>query len=416
MRRLLVITTLDYQREPNQRVHHQVRHLAPAFDQTTVLYLRWGRPARSWREYARSMLVLETIVRWDGPVKFVEVDPFWNPPAGSTLRYIRFLNTFLFVVLSLFIGYVGRIRQHADVVLAAGPHAAAVGYALKRLGAARLLVYDDIDYEPGLQGRRFKVRFLDWMERFFLARADLRISAGDALAELRRAQGIDGVTVVTNGVEYELFSAAQRKIAHPPTVLYTGNISMVYSGLEVAFRALPKIARRYPDIRLVVVGGSDPREERHIRALVHDLGVDRWVWMRGRCAYEELPRHAAEADIGWAVFPLNDTRRYAFPNKVIEYMAAGLAVLGTAGSQTARLIECHRCGIVVPYDADSVAAAVISLLDNPERLEGYRCNGAQAAAAFDWPSLIERQRALIVSGLDSARTTRRRGRPETAGT
>lgn len=397
--RLLIITRLDYRREPNQRVHHEARHLAPLFAETTVLFQARGTSDPSWWSYFRSILWLRTASWTEGRVTFVEVDPFWNPPWGGKIRYLGFLSQFLFDPLSLMLGYLFRIRRTFDVVLAVGPHAGAVGYLLKRLGLARLVVYDDIDYEPGLQLRRFRVRYTAWMERFFMARADLRVTVGDALAELRRSQGVGELSVIPNGVTYEIFCVAQSKKTHPPTIIYTGNLARGYSGLEVAIRSLSKIARTCPDIRLLIVGSGEPREECALRSLIRDLGVGERVRMVGECRYEELPEYLGQADLGWAAFPPNDSRQYAFPYKVIEYMAAGLAVLGTMGSQTARLIQRYNCGVATPYDAGAVAEAAVALLEDRRRLAEYARNGAREAAAYDWGKLLAQQRELILSRL-----------------
>lgn len=399
MSSLLVLTTLDYGREPNQRVHHQVRHIAPAFANTTVLYLARAKADRSWRGYARSMLGLQTRYRQEGAVTFVEVDPLWNLPWGSTVRYIRFLSVLVFVPVSLVLGHLCRVRKAFDVVLAVGPYAGAAGYFLKKLGLAKVLVYDDIDYEPGLVRRSLLAGYVGWMERFFMARADVRVSVGDVLAELRRAQGIGEVVVITNGVDYRDFAVAQSKVEHPPTLIYTGNLARQYSGLEVAIRAVPRIARSCPDARLLIIGGGDPGEERALRSLTRGLGVETRVHMVGVRRYEELPEYLRQADLGWAVFPPNGARLYAFPNKAMEYMAAGLGILGTVGSQTARLIERFDCGLVVPFDVDAVAEAVVALFDNRSRLAEYARNGGRAAAAFDWPDLMSQQRSIILSKL-----------------
>lgn len=402
--RLLVITELDCRHERNQRVHHQVRYLAPFFCETIVLYRAVGASDVSWWRYLRSIFGVRIASWGEGNVSYVEVDPFWNPPWGCRIRYLGFLGQLLFDPLSLMLGYLLRVRKRFDVVLAVGPQAASVGFILRSLGLARLLVYDDIDYEPGRWRRRVLVRYLAWMERFFMARADLRVTVGEALAEVRRSQGVSEIAVIPNGVDYETFAAAQTKVEHPPSILYTGNIAWHHSGLELAIRATRKIAVSCPEVRLLIVGGGYPQDERELHSHIRGLKVEAWVRVEGQCPYAELARYARQSDVGWAVFPPNATRQYAFPLKVIEYMAAGLVVLGTAGSQTARLIQRYDCGVVTPYDADAVAEAVLSLLGDRRRLAESAQNGARAAAAFDWEDLMAKQRALILSRLQDKAT------------
>ena len=47
----------------------------------------------------------------------------------------------------------------------------------------------------------------------------------------------------------------------------------------------------------------------------------------------------AESDIGLAAFPPNELMHYASPIKVFEYMAAGLPIVTTKGTEAARIVK-----------------------------------------------------------------------------
>lgn len=398
MRRLLVLTALDFAREPNQRVHHQVRHLAAAFDETVVLYLARGRADRSWGGHWRSLFGLQRRSWREGRVRFVEVDPLWNLPWGSSLRHVRFLSVLLFLPLSLLLGFGFFVGGRFDVVLAGGAYAGAAGVCLKRMGRAGMLVYDDIDYDPGLQGRAFLRRHVARLERGAFRAADLRVSAGEELAALRRAQGVADLHVIPNGVEYAGFAAAQIKPPHPPTLIYTGNLRRDYSGLELALQAWPAVLAALPEARFVIVGRSEPAEEAWLRRRIRAEGLEGRIRLAGECPYAELPAYLGEADLGWALFPPNPTRQLAYPNKVIEYMAAGLGVLTTAGSQAARIVQAPGCGRAVPFEASAAAEALRELLGARQDLAEMGRRGAAAAARSDWTLLMGDYRRLLTAG------------------
>jgi hypothetical protein len=100
MKSVLIITRLDYRREPHQRFHQQVRYWAPRVERVTVLFRRWNT-GRSLRELGRALLTFRTDVTREGSVQLVEVDPPWNLPRGFGVTYIGFLQDFIDVV-SLF--------------------------------------------------------------------------------------------------------------------------------------------------------------------------------------------------------------------------------------------------------------------------------------------------------------------------
>jgi hypothetical protein len=72
------------------------------------------------------------------------------------------------------------------------------------------------------------------MEKYCLRRADVFVTVGRRLADLRREQTEKTVHLIPNGVDYTSFAVAQHKSPHPPTLIYTGNVACWHSGLDVA--------------------------------------------------------------------------------------------------------------------------------------------------------------------------------------
>jgi glycosyltransferase involved in cell wall biosynthesis len=340
----------------------------------------------------------------DGKVQLVEVDPFWNLPRGFGITYVGFLQDFIDVI-SLVVAFLLRVREPFDACVGVGPYGVMVGDVLKRLGFIKQLVYDDIDYEPGFY---FNWRFRRWyhmrMERYCLHRADLIVSVGERLAELRRSQTSKNVDLVPNGVDYESFATAQQKTPHPPTLIYTGNIARWHSGLDVALQAMPVILHDLPDARLIVIGGAAPEEEMELRQQAAGLRLDEHVRLLGAKPYDMLPQFLKEADVALAVFPPNEVRSYAVPCKIFEYMAAGLAVVATRGSETARIVEDAECGEAIEHTSADFARAVVGLFRERDRLERYAENGKRYGRDCDWRVLMERELEYIESTPDSERS------------
>ncbi len=107
----------------------------------------------------------------------------------------------------------------------------------------------------------------------------------------------------------------------------------------------------------------------------------------------ELLAHTAEADVG--VTLLQDTcenHRLALPNKLFEYVAAGVPVVASALPETERLISRYGIGwCVTPGDPDALAAALAEALaqrGNP----ALRQRLSRAAAELTWS---REQRGLL---------------------
>lgn len=412
MRRLLIITLLDYKREPNGRIHHLVTQMARRFEQVTVLYGTFAPPGPAWRVLPAS-LRFATRLTSSGSPREVQVTPFLNYPESLAkriagypatvpgrgnrirLRVEKLLSTLgivrdMSLILSFLLAMLLRARGPFDVALVQCPLSGVVGLLARRLGIARCLVYDDIDYAPGWCDHRLRRRWIAGLEVRSLRNADRVICCGNLLADLRRSQIGRDVPVIPNGVDLAVFSAAQQKIPHVPTVIYMGRV-MDWAGLEVAFEAIASLRREIPDLRLLVLGRSDPAYDRRLRALVSDLGVEDAVQFVGEVKYQDLPEFLRQADVSLATFRPNLMKNFAFPLKVVEYMAAGLAVVGTRDTETARIIEEHDVGLVVEFTPQGVAGAIRSLLMDRSLHARCTANAARASLLFDWARLMERE-------------------------
>ena len=104
--------------------------------------------------------------------------------------------------------------------------------------------------------------------------------------------------------------------------------------------------------------------------------------------FKKLMRYTAAADIG--VIPLVGSclsYRLAAPNKLFEYMAVGLPVVATDLEEMRRYMLEERVGTLIaePVTAESIAAAVLALLEGPESLEEIGARGRQAAIdRYSW--------------------------------
>ncbi|HWI14146.1 MAG TPA: glycosyltransferase, partial [Burkholderiales bacterium] len=94
-------------------------------------------------------------------------------------------------------------------------------------------------------------------------------------------------------------------------------------------------------------------------------------------------------------------RRYAFPLKVVEYMAAGLACIGTRNTETADLLQRYDCGIAVPFRADALAVAVRTLAQDGALRARLQHHAREAAGHFQWETLAAREYEIVRRALSA---------------
>jgi glycosyltransferase involved in cell wall biosynthesis len=164
----------------------------------------------------------------------------------------------------------------------------------------------------------------------------------------------DRITVAMNGVELGHFHRAvgQMPLA-PDRIIYTGTLA-AYQGFDLLLRAFAKAHAIRPTMRLVVVASStfDRYED-----LARELGIRDAIVIE-EDVFAGLPDRLAEAAM--AVMPR--TVCDGIPQKLLNYMAAGKAIVASAGS--AKVIKDGVNGLVVPNgDVDAFAAALLRLSD-----------------------------------------------------
>jgi glycosyltransferase involved in cell wall biosynthesis len=410
-----MITPLDFGEAWNNREHNMLRHLSRSGCHVTLFYKGMNQSKRL-ADNLRGICSLGIQSREEDGQTVVRVDPPLNYYAGLraeadaraalsdrgfSLRYmlIRCLSPLrvlrdLFVAPSLVVAALWKVKGKCHVCIGFGPWGALVGLTLKKLGKVRMTIYEDRDYEPGLLPDRLRQSYTAALERLGVRRADLIVSIGHNLAELRRGQSRRDVHIVPTGVDWERFEPARSASGRGQTLVYVGKI-VSWCGVELAIRALPKVLERCPDARLLVVGDGLADYCRSLKQLTERLGLARSVTLLGQVPYEKLPGVLADADVGLANFEPVAFRRYAYPLKVIEYMAAGLPVIATADTESARIVSQHRCGLSVPYEPEPLAEAVIKLLSDRALYTQMRENGIQASAGMTWGKLLNTELDLI---------------------
>src|SRR5213078_3805957 len=154
-------------------------------------------------------------------------------------------------------------------------------------------------------------------------------------------------------------------------------------GLDVLIDATDRLLDAHPDVR-VDVAGEGPERETLQRQIIRHRMEDHF---RLRGAVADVPGFLREIDL--AVLP---SRAEGMSNAVLEYMAAGRAVVVTDVGANHRLLVDGACGLLVPPgDPTKLAAAIGQLLNDREL--AYRLGEAarrRAREQFSREAMVRR--------------------------
>ena len=197
----------------------------------------------------------------------------------------------------------------------------------------------------------------------------------------------DRIHTVPNGVSVRRI---QPQPADPDRVVVTfvGTLKPWHGVADLITAA--SLARQQWTLRII---GDGPEMET-LRAQAERLGVE--ADFRGAIAPEEIPTHMAGSAIGVAPYPdLGGLeQQYFSPMKVLEYLAAGLAVVASDVGQIPQLLEegSQLHGVLVtPSDPTALAAALDDLAASPQRRARMGRNGRLLAEErHSWRRVVTR--------------------------
>jgi glycosyltransferase involved in cell wall biosynthesis len=248
------------------------------------------------------------------------------------------------------------------------PFSIAGGVVAKRRGLFHIL---EVNAPLAWEGQRYRKQALpeaaNALESIAFHNASIIITVSDELRSTLAQGGapIDKIRVVPNGVDGDLFhpqGPRARDGLNGKVVLgFVGSLKG-WHGIELladTFRCLSE-DRRY---HLLVVGDGPLSEE---IVQLHEELPGR-VTHAGDVRHEEVPAYLRAMDIALAPYPDLDHFYYS-PLKVLEYMAAGRAIVASDIGQIKNLIRQDETGILVrPGDREALAETIRGLADDENR-------------------------------------------------
>lgn len=213
--------------------------------------------------------------------------------------------------------------------------------------------------------------FIRRLNAWALKKVDAIISlSAEIEAELKSLGLSDNIRHIPNGVDTDLFrpveiaarNGLRERLGLPegPVILFSGRL-VRRKGVDVLLRAAWEIITSGQTIHILILGQGP--EGGNLRALVQELNLGSHVTFLGEKGQEEVASYLQSADL--YVFP---SRREGLPNALLEAMAAGLAVVGSATGGVMDVIESEVNGLLVaPDDTAELAQAITVLLTDEEK-------------------------------------------------
>jgi glycosyltransferase involved in cell wall biosynthesis len=237
------------------------------------------------------------------------------------------------------------------------------------------------------------------VERWVLPRVDHVLVVVEEMRARLIAEGLapERVTVVSNTPPLSRlgeFRRVPRALGEPLHLVYLGLMEEP-RGLCILLDAAALLAQRGVPFRLTLYG--DGRELPRFRARAQALGLtSEQADFRGHVPNAQALAALSTADVGIIPHFADEAWHLSVPNKLFDYMAAGLAVVTSNARPAARIVRESGAGLVYRHpDAGELADAIASLADPELRLRCAQAGQRAVRESYNWEHDTERLLAAL---------------------
>ncbi|OGY85049.1 MAG: hypothetical protein A2898_02890 [Candidatus Kerfeldbacteria bacterium RIFCSPLOWO2_01_FULL_48_11] len=312
------------------------------------------------------------------------------------------IHTLLFSKKLLHIGnqtqqamYTELVKVHADIY-----HAHDLNTLLPIIRAARLnnskVVYDSHELftetinstNNGLLGSGYSL-LLKWyfrtIEKKFIGDTDVVITVNDAIAdELQKRYSITRPSVIMNCPELHDIKKKDLKVKfglpnNAKIIIYQGGVDK-FRKLDSLIRALLLLPEEYFLVMFCIGDLSS------LNKIVSILPTRKRVILTGPIEPQDLAGYTQSAHIGVIPFSgLNLNKKLALPNKLFEYMMAGIPVAASDLPVMRSVIRQSNVGDVFPDLSAHTIAKVIRMICESPRYQEMKENCITASRSlYNW--------------------------------
>jgi glycosyltransferase involved in cell wall biosynthesis len=213
------------------------------------------------------------------------------------------------------------------------------------------------------------IRLSEWLERGLYRRADRVVVNSPGFIEHVRSRGAQQVGVIPNGVDLTMFDRKVKDQTLRRELGLPGGFLVIYAGahgmsndLETALKAA-ELLQNEEDIQFVFLG--DGKEKANLMSLAESMKLGNLHFLPS-IPKDQIAAMLVQADAGLAILLAVDAYKTTYPNKVFDYMAAGLPVVLAIDGVIRQVVEDAEAGLFAqPGDPEAIAEAVMRLAADP---------------------------------------------------
>ena len=220
-----------------------------------------------------------------------------------------------------------------------------------------------------------------FLYRIILPNADfVFVQSERMLAEVAK-KGIDKTKMmsVSMGVtlsEKPVYPSQDPRLLGKKPVIYLGTM-LELRRIDNLIEAFALVLDREPSAVMLLVGDAPAKDMEIVKSTIRRLNLEDHVILTGFIPMEQAWQYVKASKVGLSILPPIHIMEVSSVTKVVEYMSLDIpSVVNDVGDQ-GMIINDSQAGIVVPYDIQAIANALLEILQNESQAIEMGKNGRE---------------------------------------
>ncbi len=318
-----------------------------------------------------------------------DIDVFQLDKSASSIKYyLRFFR----------ILYQRLKESSADIYFSADVYTLPLMAFFAKLRKKKLY-YDCRELYPflaGLRNKKYTQLVIKLTERLFIGRADAVIATGPMDAQfIQHYYKITNTLVLRNmpklkPVEQKVNLREQLNIPNDAKILLYQGVIFEGRGIEKTIRALPELDSTY-----FVLLGTGTKIHAY-KKLAEELDIADRVHFMGTIPQSELINYTSAADIGLTLIEnISLSYYYALPNKMFEYIAAGIPLISSALPQMKGIVDDYKVGWVIDMETNCITEKLKSIINSDWNRDEMKERLKSASIELNWDTEFGKVKNLL---------------------
>ena len=277
--------------------------------------------------------------------------------------------------------------NRADMLISNDLDTLLPNYLISRLKTTPL-VYDSHEYfteVPELVNRKRVQSVWKFIERKLFPKLADVLTVNDSIADFfYQDHGIRPNVVRNIPRRREKIPKVSRESLGLPVdkslLILQGSGINVDRGSEELIEAMPMIN----DAVLLIIGGGDVIDK--LKSMAQKLNLGKRVIFKPRMPYQQLMEYTAVADLGLTLDKsTNLNYKFSLPNKLFDYIQAGIPVLSSPLPEIEKIITKYKVGdFIMDHNPKTIAKKINQILNNQDLIQEWKKNCSFAAKELTW--------------------------------